>query len=43
MDRILKGVMKYRDVGKDTMLKQFQRVRDNPTVSNEKVLLTIIK
>lgn len=33
MNRILKGVMKYREVGKETMLKQFQQVRDNPMVS----------
>lgn len=32
MNRILKGVMRYRDIGKQTMLKQFQHVRDNPTV-----------
>lgn len=33
MDRILKGIMKYRDVGLKTMVKQFQEVRDNPMVS----------
>ncbi|XP_022913687.1 beta carbonic anhydrase 1 isoform X1 [Onthophagus taurus] len=31
MDRILRGVMRYRNVGKEMMLKQFQEVRDNPT------------
>lgn len=30
MDRILKGIMKYREVGLKTMVKQFQEVRDNP-------------
>lgn len=33
MDRILKGVMRYREAGKQTMLRQFQEVRDNPRVS----------
>lgn len=33
MDRILKGIMKYREIGLNTMVKQFQQVRDNPMVS----------
>ncbi|KAK9685620.1 Carbonic anhydrase [Popillia japonica] len=30
MDRILRGIMKYRDFGKQAMVKQFEQVRDNP-------------
>uniref|UniRef100_A0A7E4W457 Carbonic anhydrase n=1 Tax=Panagrellus redivivus TaxID=6233 RepID=A0A7E4W457_PANRE len=30
MERILKGVIKYRDTLRSTMLKEFQQVRDNP-------------
>ncbi|GLV41575.1 Carbonic anhydrase beta [Carabus blaptoides fortunei] len=30
MDRILKGIMKYREIGLKAMVKQFQQVRDNP-------------
>lgn len=30
MDRILQGIMKYRQLGKKTMLEQFKVVRDNP-------------
>lgn len=33
MDRILKGIMKYRKVGLKGMVKQFEQVRDNPMVS----------
>ncbi|XP_017768645.1 PREDICTED: beta carbonic anhydrase 1 [Nicrophorus vespilloides] len=30
MDRILKGIMKYRQLGKKTMVEQFKEVKDNP-------------
>ncbi|XP_047107500.1 beta carbonic anhydrase 1 isoform X1 [Schistocerca piceifrons] len=30
MDRILRGIMKYRATDRKTMVEQFQRVRDNP-------------
>ncbi|XP_033226531.1 beta carbonic anhydrase 1 isoform X6 [Belonocnema kinseyi] len=30
MDRILKGVMKYRNCHREGMVKQFQKVRDHP-------------
>ncbi|KAI4465978.1 carbonic anhydrase [Holotrichia oblita] len=30
MDRILRGIMKYRDFGKQAMVKQFEQVRDDP-------------
>ncbi|CAB0041441.1 unnamed protein product [Trichogramma brassicae] len=30
MDRIIKGVMKYRKCHREGMVKQFQQVRDNP-------------
>ncbi|XP_011504455.1 PREDICTED: beta carbonic anhydrase 1 isoform X2 [Ceratosolen solmsi marchali] len=30
MDRILKGVMKYRKCHRDGMVKQFKQVKDNP-------------
>lgn len=32
MDRILKGIMKYRQIDKAKMVQQFLHVRDNPTV-----------
>ncbi|KAK4880809.1 hypothetical protein RN001_008955 [Aquatica leii] len=31
MDRILKGIMKYRNIDKAKMVQQFLQVRDNPT------------
>lgn len=34
MDRILKGIIRYRNVKKEKMVKQFKEVKDNPTVSN---------
>ena len=34
MDRILRGIMKYRCCKKEQMVKQFVKVRDNPTVSD---------
>ncbi|XP_051170435.1 beta carbonic anhydrase 1 isoform X4 [Leptopilina boulardi] len=30
MDRILRGIMKYRKCHREGMVKQFQQVRDNP-------------
>lgn len=33
MDRILRGIMKYRRTDRKTMVEQFQQVRDNPKVS----------
>ncbi|GJQ82471.1 putative reversible hydration of carbon dioxide [Trypoxylus dichotomus] len=30
MDRILRGIMRYREFGKEAMVKQFEQVRDNP-------------
>lgn len=35
MDRILKGIMKYRHYDLKTMVKQFEQVKDNPTVSTQ--------
>lgn len=32
MDRILKGIMKYRKCHREGMVKQFQQVRDHPEV-----------
>ncbi|XP_068903243.1 beta carbonic anhydrase 1 isoform X3 [Tenebrio molitor] len=31
MDRILRGIMRYRSVKKEQMVKQFVQVKDNPT------------
>lgn len=33
MERILRGIMRYRVLDRASMVKQFQEVRDNPTVS----------
>lgn len=33
MEKILRGVMRYRYTTRDQMVKEFQRVRDNPHVS----------
>lgn len=30
MDRIIKGIMKYRKCHREGMVKQFQKVRDHP-------------
>lgn len=35
MDRILRGIMKYRRTDRKTMVEQFQQVRDNPKVSSK--------
>lgn len=32
MEKILRGVMRYRHTTRDQMVKEFQRVRDNPHV-----------
>lgn len=32
MDRILKGIMKYRKCHREGMVKQFQQVKDHPEV-----------
>lgn len=34
MERILRGIMRYRHTTKAEMVKEFQRVRDNPEVSH---------
>lgn len=34
MDKLLKGIMKYRCTARDQMVKQFEQVRDNPKVIN---------
>lgn len=33
MERILRGIMKYRRTDRKTMVEQFQQVRDSPVVS----------
>lgn len=33
MDRILRGIMRYRVLDRASMVKQFEQVRDNPVVS----------
>lgn len=33
MDRILRGIMRYRVLDRASMVKQFQQVKDNPVVS----------
>ncbi len=35
MDKILKGVMKYRFTDRKTMVEQFKQVANNPTVRGE--------
>ena len=32
MERILRGIMRYRHTTKAEMVKEFQKVRDNPEV-----------
>jgi len=34
MERILRGIMRYRNTTREQMVKEFQKVRDNPEVSN---------
>lgn len=34
MDRILKGVMRYRGTTREQMVKEFKHVKDNPHVSS---------
>ncbi|KAJ8891690.1 hypothetical protein PR048_004219 [Dryococelus australis] len=34
MDRILRGIMKYRHTDRKTMVSQFEKVRDHPEVRN---------
>lgn len=31
MDRILRGIMRYRNTTRASMVKEFEQVRDNPT------------
>lgn len=38
MDRILKGIMKYRQTDKKRMVEQFLQVKNNPTVSTSDIL-----
>lgn len=33
MERILRGIMRYRNTTREQMVKEFQKVRDNPEVS----------
>lgn len=33
MERILRGIMRYRHTTREQMVKEFQKVRDNPHVS----------
>lgn len=33
MDRIIKGIMKYRQCHREGMVKQFKQVKDHPEVS----------
>lgn len=33
MERILRGIMRYRHTTREQMVKEFQKVRDNPQVS----------
>lgn len=33
MEKILRGVMRYRHTTREQMVKEFQKVRDNPKVS----------
>lgn len=33
MEKILRGVMRYRHSTREQMVKEFQKVRDNPKVS----------
>ncbi len=38
MERILRGIMRYRHTTREQMVKEFQKVRDNPQVS--KILIS---
>lgn len=33
MERILRGIMRYRNTTREQMVREFQKVRDNPEVS----------
>lgn len=33
MDKLMKGIMKYRELIKDQMVQQFVQVKNNPMVS----------
>lgn len=33
MERILRGIMRYRNTTREQMVKEFQKVRDHPEVS----------
>lgn len=41
MDKILRGVMKYRVLHRTEMVEQFRKVRDNPVVRNVINILTM--
>lgn len=41
MDILLKGIMRYRANVKETMVKQFVQVKDNPEVSLVKVFIEL--
>lgn len=34
MERILRGIMRYRNTTREQMVREFQKVRDNPEVSS---------
>lgn len=36
MERILRGIMRYRNTTREQMVREFQKVRDNPEVSYNK-------
>lgn len=38
MERILRGIMRYRHTTKAEMVKEFQKVRDNPEVRNNDIV-----
>lgn len=38
MERILRGIMRYRHTTREQMVKEFQKVRDNPQVSEIMIL-----
>ena len=35
MERILRGIMRYRNTTREQMVREFQKVRDNPEVSKQ--------
>lgn len=43
MEKILRGIMKYRHTVKDNMVKQFEVVKNNPQVSDILLILLLGK